>query len=352
MKMKLTYDEAIAILQKAKRQAFCLTLLFAFFSVSAQTRLAGSRWHDGEYFYTVEAEDDTAIWVNTSSLHDGAVAVPWRKTQNAFVYCYKQKDADGHYKQLRDSMLRKIVAGQELMLVYGTDKKLNNILLRYDGRSRNRTYAPSHGFDTIQERIVRTRIKGRYTIPETETVWVITDDSLLVYDASPSAAIKRHMGYSLFREMDYPTQVLKLDDKRYLYYEFTLYGLDVFEGVSTIAEDPYSTEGVDKGKLYCHLHRQNQDTIVPGHWPEASTMILTRGYLSVYPTEVLRFMRNEIYARRNYPFHDESLTSFFSASGDWYHPDKDLLKIEFSEIESLNFKLIQAIERERKNSKP
>ena len=41
-----------------------LMLPFAINSVTAQSGIVGTYWHDGEYFYPVETEDDTAIWVN------------------------------------------------------------------------------------------------------------------------------------------------------------------------------------------------------------------------------------------------------------------------------------------------
>ncbi|MBR4535126.1 MAG: hypothetical protein IKO62_00530 [Bacteroidales bacterium] len=59
------------------RILFCLALVLVTYSVSAQPGLAGTYWHDGEWFYPVEAEDDTAIWVNTLSLHEGGGTVPW-----------------------------------------------------------------------------------------------------------------------------------------------------------------------------------------------------------------------------------------------------------------------------------
>ena len=83
-------------------------------------------------------------------------------------------------------------------------------------------------------------------------------------------------------------------------------------------------------------------------WPEASTSLLTRGYLEPYPTDVLRLMRNEIYARHGHGFKDKQLTEFYSKEGLWY--GTALLQqnsTELSEIEKLNVQLIIAIEKER-----
>ena len=41
-----------------------LILPLAINSVAAQSSMVGTYWHDGKYFYPVETEDDTAIWVD------------------------------------------------------------------------------------------------------------------------------------------------------------------------------------------------------------------------------------------------------------------------------------------------
>lgn len=329
------------------KHLLCLALLIVTLSASAQSNLIGTYWHDGEYFYPVETENDTAIWVNTLSLHEGGMAIPWLKTDkpNVFKYCYRERDNGTGNTEICDSIVHTYLDGQELMLIYGEHKKLDNVLIRYDGQSKEQFYAFSHGFDSIQEKDIRTRIKGLYSIAGTTMKWTFTDDSILVSGATSSSLIKRNIGYSTLWEMDYPTQVLKLDDGRYLYYEFTLNGLDLFKGISHHEADGF--EWVTKGRLYYHLDRHSQNEKTPGHWPEASTMILTRGYLSKYPTDVLRYMRNEIYARNGYRFSDEQLFNYFSQSGNWYHPIENQSELNLSPIEKLNIQLIRSIEEDK-----
>jgi hypothetical protein len=80
--------------------------------------------------------------------------------------------------------------------------------------------------------------------------------------------------------------------------------------------------------------------------------LLTRGYLEPYPTEVLRLIRNEIYARHGYRFSDKELTQFYHSGGLWY--GTALLKAQnplvLTEIEKLNVELIATIEKERKQA--
>ena len=327
------------------RILFCLALVLVTYSVSAQPGLAGTYWHDGEWFYPVEAEDDTAIWVNTLSLHEGGGAVPWLKTSkpDVFRFCHK----NSHGITICDSVSRTVIDGQDLMIIYGADKKLENILIRYNGQSRDENYVYSHGFDSILEKDIRTRIKGKYTIPGTDLTWQITNDSIMVSGTSPHPVINNSTRYSVVWELDFPTPVLSLDNGNYLYYQFSLNGLDLFEGVLHTEEDGF--KWVEKGRFVYHLYKQNQDGTVPGHWPEASTMILTRGYLGHYPPEVLRYMRNEIYARKGYRFDDDSLTSFFNQAGAWYQPSDQQENVQLSPIEKLNIQLIRFMEKEKKN---
>lgn len=232
------------------------------------------------------------------------------------------------------------------MIIYGADKKLENILIRYNGQSRDENYVYSHGFDSILEKDIRTRIKGKYTIPGTDLTWQITNDSIMVSGTSPHPVINNSTRYSVVWELDFPTPVLSLDNGNYLYYQFSLNGLDLFEGVLHTEEDGF--KWVEKGRFMYHLYKQNQDGTVPGHWPEASTMILTRGYLGHYPPEVLRYMRNEIYARKGYRFDDDSLTSFFNQAGAWYQPSDQQENVQLSPIEKLNIQLIRFMEKEKK----
>jgi hypothetical protein len=65
------------------------------------------------------------------------------------------------------------------------------------------------------------------------------------------------------------------------------------------------------------------------------------------PTEVLRYMRNEIYARNGYRFSNEQLFNYFSQSGDWYHPKENQSELNLSPIEKLNIQLIRFVEEDR-----
>ena len=146
-----------------------------------------------------------------------------------------------------------------------------------------------------------------------------------------------------------PEHVLSLSDGRKLCFTLTAEGLDFYNGISHVEDNDF--EWISQGDLLCHLVKTGLDNQVPGRWPEASSMLLTRGYLKAYPSEVLRLIRNEIFARHGRTFSDPKLTAFFHSDGLWYgtaltNPTLDQL----SDIEELNLQLIGAVENERKQA--
>ena len=329
---------------------FCLALA-SFGLVQSQSLLVGTYWHDGTFFTLIGSETDTNVNTFTGSLHEGANNVPWIKTDNPNVLMCPNQIGNAWTDTIiyyQDSIVHKTIGGQEALLIYGRERTLNNILLRYEGRSSNKWYEFSHGFDSVIESDIRRSIMGTYHDSERMQAWNITKDSILIFSLSslpdqPSYcyAYTIHWG-----ETDSPDGFLTLSDGRNLCYKFTADGLDIYNGISHIEHEDF--EWFSKGDLLCHLNKTNLDNAVPGRWPEASTSLLTRGYLEPYPTDVLRLMRNEIYARHGHSFKDKQLTEFYSKEGLWY--GTALLQqnsTELSEIEKLNVQLIIAIEKER-----
>ena len=132
----------------------------------------------------------------------------------------------------------------------------------------------------------------------------------------------------------------------------TAEGLDLYKGIVHVEKGANDLEWISRGKMLYHLEKTDLDKAVPGHWPEASTGLLTRGYLEPYPTEVLRLIRNEIYARHGHRFSDQRLTDFYNQGGLWYGlATIEQQPTELTQVERLNVEFILTIEKERKNRK-
>ena len=333
------------------KKTTALLLFFIIAGVShCQTTLLGSYWHNGDYFTFIKFETDTNVVTFTANLHEGADGIPWKKTANPDLYMRPNQIGNAWTDTIiyyHDSIVHKTIEGQEVLLIYGRERTLKDILLRYEGRSTNKWYELSHGFDSVLESNIRRQIMGSFYTSD-QQAWHITSDSILIFSLS-SIPNQPFYGYAYtihWGETDSPDGFLTLSDGRILCYKFTADGLDIYHGVSHIEHEDF--EWFSKGDLLCHLNKTNLDNAVPGRWPEASTTLLTRGYLEPYPTDVLRLMRNEIYARHGHGFKDKQLTEFYSKEGLWY--GTALLQqnsTELSEIEKLNVQLIIAIEKER-----
>ena len=333
------------------KKTTALLLFFIIAGVShCQTTLLGSYWHNGDYFTFIKFETDTNVVTFTANLHEGADGIPWKKTANPDLYMRPNQIGNAWTDTIiyyHDSIVHKTIEGQDVLLIYGRERTLKDILLRYEGRSTNKWYELSHGFDSVLESNIRRQIMGSFYTSD-QQAWHITSDSILIFSLS-SIPNQPFYGYAYtihWGETDSPDGFLTLSDGRNLCYKFTADGLDIYNGISHIEHEDF--EWFSKGDLLCHLNKTNLDNAVPGRWPEASTTLLTRGYLEPYPTDVLRLMRNEIYARHGHSFIDKQLTEFYSKEGLWYGTALLLQNsTELSEIEKLNVQLIIAIEKER-----
>ena len=119
-------------------------------------------------------------------------------------------------KKYNDLIIHKTIGGQECLLVYGRTRTLEDILLRYDGRSANKWYEHSHGFDSVLEADIHRQIEGTYR--DGLEAWRITHDSILIYSLS-SLPGQPHRSYAYtirWGETDMPEHVLSLSDGRKL----------------------------------------------------------------------------------------------------------------------------------------
>ena len=333
--------------------ALLLFLIVAGLS-QCQTTLQGTYWHNGDCFTLINSETDTTVVTFTANLHEGADGIPWKKTANPDLLMRPNQIGNAWTDTIiyyHDSIVHKTIEGQEALLIYGRERTLEDILLRYEGRSTNKWYGQSHGFDSVLESNIRRRIMGTYYDRERMQAWNVTEDSILIYSLSslPDQPSSNYAYTIHWGETDSPDGFLTLSDGRNLCYRLTADGLDIYNGISHIEHEDF--EWFSQGDLLCHLNKTDLDNPVPGRWPEASTTLLTRGYLEPYSTDVLRLIRNEIYARHGHSFKDKQLTEFYRKEGLWYSTALLLQNpAELTETEKLNVQLILAIEKER-NSK-
>ena len=79
-----------------------------------------------------------------------------------------------------------------------------------------------------------------------------------------------------------------------------------------------------------------------GKWTFASVFPLTPALLKIFPKEVLKLMRGEIYARYGDTFADPDTQAYFDAQ-PWYKKQSDK-KITLTDIERFNYAVIKQAE--------
>lgn len=145
--------------------------------------------------------------------------------------------------------------------------------------------------------------------------------------------------YSIGYDEAAPAQLFELSNGKIYWYEVTKDGIDIFN--NKVDEDSgFSMPGT----LYKHLLA---DKTKP-RWAYYSHMVINESFLT-RDKEMLRLMRNEIFARKGYVFNDAALDKYFR-SLPWYKPGKDNSKITLSAIESLNVEYLKYKEKEREEN--
>ena len=101
-----------------------------------------------------------------------------------------------------------------------------------------------------------------------------------------------------------------------------------------------SVENTFGHQLKLPLHR-----IYPGRFPQGSYEVMSRDLLKHIPSNDLRVMRNEIYARYGYEFKKGGEMSQYFAKQLWYYPVRKNVDHLITPIESHNVQLFQEFEK-------
>ena len=81
---------------------------------------------------------------------------------------------------------------------------------------------------------------------------------------------------------------------------------------------------------------------IPYLLPGSDTRLYTQDELSIYDSDLLKRMRDEIPARHGYVFPDPADSAYFEQSG-WYQPDPDFSLDDLTDIERANMETINAM---------
>lgn len=216
--------------------------------------------------------------------------------------------ADLHWK-------RKEVRGMDLLLSYNAEGKLTSMYTETSLDLRE------HAKDKITELFsgVYKDAQGRrwsFGTYDNECTWAGKDTHYEMDDA-----------------LGVPDFAIKIDGKLYALV-LTMKGMDIFEA-----------QPDENGSFYKHIRQVaslTADDSTP-RFADTSVHPCDSYAISLLKSDMLRLVRNEIYARHGWVFKDAKLNTYFR-SQSWYEPLDDNSKVKLNEMELLNVSLLKYYE--------
>lgn len=322
-----------------KRLLFIISLLLnCLFSLWAQIP-ENSYWEDGENFLQVSYRADTIDFFGGSG-HDGGFDIhllPGDRPNRYVDVGYPDNAADS-------IVLLKMSEGDSTrnVLVFYSNGRPNDVLKQYFPES-NEDWAP--GLKQILERQLHQQFEGIYANHKMGISCRFTPGMILW---SEGGLRYDTLHYVLNYEFDTPCLSITLSNGKTWWVNPTITGINIYNTTYWEEVDGY-TQG---DTLLFPLEKIWSTTEHQGRWPYTSSEVLTSGRIDFYPNEVLRLMRNEIYARHGYHFADTALQQFFY-NQVWYQEAPDNSLVRLTPLEAFNVKFIQSLEhREKRYSTP
>lgn len=151
--------------------------------------------------------------------------------------------------------------------------------------------------------------------------------------------------YTIEKEFEMPSSVITFGKGQSYRVKPTASGLTIYAAVNS-GDEVWNDKGV-KYTLRWNEEASAGKTGVHGRFPFTSLEVAPLGVLNFYPKDLLKIMRNEIFARHGYIFTSTAMKTYFEKQG-WYHPttsDINEVTSQLSEIETINVALIRQAEK-------
>jgi len=141
-------------------------------------------------------------------------------------------------------------------------------------------------------------------------------------------------GKKLNFRLDNPQQyyIIDLSDGSQYWWMVSTTGINIYH----IKDNGY---GGEPGDVWHKL----KDISSNGRWEFLSREIVSSNILWMYPSGMIRIMRNEIFARHGYVFNSTDLKEYFGKQ-PWYKPLNNNAAVKLSAIETLNSEILKANE--------
>ncbi|MCQ2974017.1 MAG: YARHG domain-containing protein [Bacteroidales bacterium] len=290
--------------------------------VSAQN-FAGTEWTDGFTNYKAEQKGSKIVFEG-GTLHEGGYQFALtKKAEKQFTVVPYNSDFDYssfgeigskvEYRVINDNNVK-----YEFLVALNSKNEIVDIIQKYDGELLDRVY---DNFVTV--------LQGRYS-DANGVEYYFNNYSLTINGKKQTFECVLN---------DYvSTNCIKLSDGKVYIIEMSTTGINLYNTKPIDDEFEY-----EKTTLYKKLSKKEQESSTKtGRWvyTQHSPVIGTTGYFS---KDLLRIMRNEIYARHGYVFNSADLKEYFGKMS-WYHPVSNNSSVKLSELETLNINIIKKSE--------
>ncbi len=187
---------------------------------------------------------------------------------------------------------------------------------------------------------------------ETNIHWLLTgtynnenNDLVIIRNGSFFRNKETHY-YSICQAKGVPTNVIRLDDGSLMMFCVSTTGFNVYEASSDTTDSSFV-----KGKLIEKLRASERDGLgYLGRWGCVTQFhLLNRGFLEWFDNDMLRLMRNEIFARNGHVFHTPDLRVYFD-NRLWYFNLEKKKNVVLTGLDLFNANLIKMVENEQNRS--
>ena len=293
---------------------FMLLVLFATANLHAQKMLETS-WTTGDMHLYCHSEQGDKLSFSVGFAHDAGGDLIVKRVSNGVFDVISDDDNSYGIKKLKIVNYTTTKWGT-IKCLYGEDVKgnLKHLFIEDDGDNAKNDFC--------------NLLEGDYKGSDGKT-YIFADYTLTIDGVSDDyEPILCEMGYVngfIFKGKKY---CFKVSEKG-----FNLYTTKTDDGEHEFEPD----------RLWVKLTADQES--FQGRWPYLQGNVVTEKYCGYYSKELLRLMRNEIYARHGYKFNSADLTAYFSKMS-WYKPVSDNSKIKLSPVEQVNIAIIKNIENE------
>ena len=292
-----------------------------------------STWTDGDIFFYPQKINDSVVTYFGGTLHEGWNIFCMQVNKNGRLSIFH--DSSDQCSGERDSYQKielKSINGKQILIIKDNEGRISQVF---------RQAYPNEG---LQDLIIATKINhelaGKYINSSNGQTVIFYPDKKTV------SGLTKLTDYIFEEAYDSPIDVITFKNKQSFMYERTERGLDIY----TAKIDKYG-EWASVKKLMTLVKTEwlNTDSLknVPGKYPFASRELLIEGILSNYSSAKLAQMRNEIYARHGLIFKSPALKNYFTKQ-TWYHPQKENVDNELSDLEKFNIQLLRWYEQKQK----